>query len=102
MSAGCSKLGFSLCRRILEYPIVLRFTESQNRQKAIEDFQRAMFAGRTFLIEATKNVTEAKAAVEASTPEKPVAPPRYTDSDLDEVKALLKEHEVSRVGCWDF
>ncbi|KAI9637842.1 Hsp70 protein-domain-containing protein [Dioszegia hungarica] len=77
----------------LEAPIILRFQESRTRPKAVEDFQQAMFAARSFLVEAQSNVTIAKAAVAASTPESPAAPPKYTDEELTAVEVLMKELE---------
>lgn len=73
---------------------MIRFTEYQTRGKAIEDFQQAMFAGRSFYVEAQKNTTEALEAAKEATPEKPVAPPKFTDDELNLVKNLLKENEV--------
>lgn len=52
-----------------------------------------MFAARSFLVEAQSNVTIAKAAVAASTPESPAAPPKYTDEELTAVEVLMKELE---------
>ncbi|ORX33442.1 Hsp70 protein-domain-containing protein [Kockovaella imperatae] len=78
----------------LEQPIITRFKEAQTRGKAIEDFQQAMFAARAFFVEAHKNVTAAKEAAEAATPENPVAPPKYTDEELKTVEDMLKDNEV--------
>lgn len=78
----------------LESPIILRFTEKQSRPKAVEDLQQAMFSARAFFIEAQKNHTAAIEAAESVTPEKPVAPPKYTAEELKTVETLLKENEV--------
>lgn len=80
--------------RKLEGPIVIRFNEMQTRGKAVEDFQQAMFAARTFFVEAHKNNTEAIEAGKEATPENPVAPPKYTEDELKNVETLLKENEV--------
>ncbi|KAL7419623.1 lumenal Hsp70 protein [Cryptotrichosporon argae] len=77
----------------LEAPVIRRFTEWRTRGKAIDAFQAAMFAGRAFLVEARANVTAARAAEAAATAELPVAPPKYTDDELDAVAALLKDNE---------
>jgi hypoxia up-regulated 1 len=53
-----------------------------------------MFAARSFLVEATQNNTLAKEAQANATPEKPVAPPKYTDAELEDVKTRMKELEV--------
>ena len=82
------------CIRTLEEPIVVRFSERQTRGKAIEDFQQAMFAARAFFVEANKNNTLALEAAEQATPEKPVAPPKYTQDELNVVEELLKDYEV--------
>lgn len=63
------------------------------RPKAIEDFQQAMFAARHFFVEATKNNTEAIAAVEAATEEEPATPPKFTPEELEVVEKMLKEYE---------
>ena len=78
----------------LEEPIILRFSEAQTRGKAIDDFQQAMFAARSFFIEAQNNNTLAREAAEAATPEQPVAPPKYTDEELRVVEDMLKDNEV--------
>lgn len=77
----------------LESPIVTRFTEYQSRGKAIENFQKAMFAGRAFVVEATKNRTEALEAVATAPADKPVAPPKFTQEELDSVSTQLKDNE---------
>ena len=73
---------------------MIRFNEMQTRGKAVEDFQQAMFAARAFFVEAHKNNTEALEAAKEATPEKPVAPPKYTEAELSNVEKLLKENEV--------
>lgn len=83
-----------LTSRKLEGPIVIRFNEMQTRGKAVEDFQQAMFAARAFFVEAHKNNTEALDAAKEATPEKPVAPPKYTEAELSNVEKLLKDNEV--------
>lgn len=50
-----------------------------------------MFSARTFSVEARKNTSE---ALEAATPEKPVAPPKYTEEELSMVETMLKDNEV--------
>lgn len=80
--------------RKLEAPIILRFQESRTRPKAVEDFQQAMFAARSFLVEAMSNNTIAKEAVAAATPEQPAAPPKYTDEELKAVEVMMKELEA--------
>lgn len=52
-----------------------------------------MFMSRAFLVEATKNRTEALEAAEAAPPEKPVAPPKFTETELKEVETMMKELE---------
>ena len=78
----------------LESPIILRFSERQTRGKAVDDFQQAMFSARAFFTEAHKNNTAALEAAESATPEKPVAPPKYTKAELRTVETLLKEYEL--------
>jgi hypoxia up-regulated 1 len=63
------------------------------RPKAIEDFQQAMFAARHFFVEASKNNTEAIAAVEAATEDEPATPPKFTPEELEVVEKMLKEYE---------
>lgn len=53
-----------------------------------------MLSARSFHVEATKNNTLAIEAERASTPEKPVAPPKYTEEELKAVEVLMKENEV--------
>ena len=53
-----------------------------------------MLSARAFHEEATKNNTLALEAQEASTPEAPVAPPKFTSEELKEVEVLMKENEV--------
>lgn len=70
--------------RSFETPIIRRYTEFTGRPKALEDFQKAMFAGRLFFVEAKKNLSEAIAAD---------LPSKYTDEDLDPIGYMLKEYE---------
>ncbi|ORY24982.1 heat shock protein 70 family [Naematelia encephala] len=78
----------------LEKPIIVRFNESRTRGKAIEAFQQAMFAGRSFLVEARKNNTIALESAASAPTDKPVAPPKYTDDELKVVEEIMKENEV--------
>jgi hypoxia up-regulated 1 len=77
----------------VEEPIIFRFTERQTRGKAVDDFQQAMISARSFFIEATKNNTLAIEAQEASTPEAPVAPPKFTEDELKVVETMMKDNE---------
>jgi hypoxia up-regulated 1 len=98
-----------MCRK-LEAPIIVRFTESQTRGKAIDDFQQAMFAARAFFVEAHANSTAGTTADAASpapeeTPSIPgdetgsakvepaVLGPRYTEEELKVVEDMLKDNE---------
>jgi len=74
--------------------MVYRFNEKSNRNKAVEDFQQVMFTARSFVVEAQKNVTEALEAAETATPEKPVAPPKFTGDELTLIEEIMKENEV--------
>ncbi|WRT67203.1 uncharacterized protein IL334_004169 [Kwoniella shivajii] len=78
----------------IETPIITRFTEFVHRPKAIEAFQQAMFASRTFLVEARKNNTIALEAVSNSTPENPAIPPKFTEEELKGVEDLMKDNEI--------
>ncbi|WWC61044.1 uncharacterized protein I303_103622 [Kwoniella dejecticola CBS 10117] len=78
----------------LELPILSRFKEYLHRPKAIEAFQQAMFASRTFLVEARQNNTLALEIAKNATDENPAIPPKYTDEELTEVEAQMKENEV--------
>ncbi|WVF72219.1 hypothetical protein IAT40_007031 [Kwoniella sp. CBS 6097] len=78
----------------LEAPIIFRFSEYQVRGKSVEDFQQAMFASRSFLVEARANYTAALKAAESATPENPVAPPKYTEEELKNVEEMMKENET--------
>lgn len=60
----------------------------------MEDFQQAMFTARSFVVEAQKNVTEALEAAKTATPEKPVAPPKFTEEELKVIEGLMKDNEV--------
>jgi hypoxia up-regulated 1 len=74
---------------------VNRFAEAQTRGKAVDDFQKAMFAARAFFVEAHKNNTAAlESAFSATAEEPPVAPPKYTKEELTVVGDMLKEYEV--------
>lgn len=77
----------------LEAPIATRYTEWMSRPTAVDNFQKAMHAGRAFLISATQNRTDALKAAETATDENPVAPPKYTEEELLKVANLLKEYE---------
>lgn len=85
----------------VENPIVVRFKESQTRGPAIDNFQQAMFAGRHFLVEASKNRTAALEAVANAPAEKPAAPPKFTQEELDEVKTMLKDYETWMDGLME-
>ncbi|WWC89981.1 uncharacterized protein L201_004911 [Kwoniella dendrophila CBS 6074] len=78
----------------IELPIITRFKESLHRPKAIEAFQQAMFSSRSFLVEATKNNTEALENVSKQTPENPAIPPKYTEEELKDVETQMKENEL--------
>lgn len=52
-----------------------------------------MLSARAFFIEATKNNTLALDAQAASTPENPVAGPKFTEEELMTVETLMKENE---------
>ncbi|KAJ9094363.1 hypothetical protein QFC19_007971 [Naganishia cerealis] len=68
----------------MEKPIIKRFQEYNGRGKAIEDFQKAIFASQTWLDEAFKNVTEAISAGNLT---------RWTKEELEGVKTMLQEYE---------
>ncbi|TXT07154.1 hypothetical protein VHUM_03324 [Vanrija humicola] len=85
----------------VESPIVVRFKESQTRGPAIDNFQQAMFAGRHFLVEATKNRTAALEAVANAPVDKPAAPPKFTEEELAEVKKILKDYETWMDGLME-
>ncbi|KAL1405468.1 lumenal Hsp70 protein [Vanrija albida] len=85
----------------IESPIVVRFKEAQTRGPAIDNFQQAMFAGRHFLVEARKNRTAALEAVANAPADKPAAPPKFTEDELDEVKVMLKDYEVWMDGLME-
>jgi hypoxia up-regulated 1 len=77
----------------VEQPIIFRYTERQTRGKAVDDFQTAMLSARAFFVEAQKNQTIAIEAQEASTPEAPVAGPKFTKEELEVVEGLMKDNE---------
>ena len=77
----------------MEQPIIFRYTERQTRGKAVDDFQQAMLSARAFFVEAHKNQTLAIEAQEASTPENPVAPPKFTEDELKVVEVMMKDNE---------
>jgi len=77
----------------VEQPIIFRYTERQTRGKAVDDFQTAMLSARAFFVEAQKNQTLAIEAQEASTPEAPVAGPKFTKEELEVVEGLMKDNE---------
>lgn len=81
--------------------MITRFNERQTRGKAVDDFQQAMLSARAFHVEATKNMTQALEAQESSTPENPVAPPKYTAEELKEVEVMMKENEVWMDGLME-
>lgn len=67
----------------------------------MDDFQQAMFSARAFFVEAHKNNTAAIEAQASATPEKPVAPPKFTDEELKTVEVLMKENEVWMDGLME-
>ncbi|WVQ70033.1 uncharacterized protein L199_008257 [Kwoniella botswanensis] len=77
----------------LELPILKRYKEYLHRPKALEAFQQAMFASRSFLSEARKNNTEALKAAGSATDENPAIPPKYTEEELKDVEDQMKENE---------
>jgi len=77
----------------VEQPIISRYTERQTRGKAVDDFQTAMLSARAFFVEAHKNNTAAIEAQAASTPETPVAGPKYTSEELEVVEVMMKDNE---------
>lgn len=52
-----------------------------------------MLSARAFFVEAHKNQTLAIEAQEASTPENPVAPPKFTEDELKVVEVMMKDNE---------
>jgi len=52
-----------------------------------------MLSARAFFVEAQKNQTIAIEAQEASTPEAPVAGPKFTKEELEVVEGLMKDNE---------
>ncbi|WVW83006.1 hypothetical protein I302_105022 [Kwoniella bestiolae CBS 10118] len=78
----------------LELPVVKRYKEYLHRPKALEAFQKAMFASRSFLSEARQNNTQALKLAEEATDELPAIPPKYTEEELKGVEDLMKENEV--------
>jgi hypoxia up-regulated 1 len=77
----------------VEQPIIFRYTERQTRGKAVDDFQQAMLSARSFFVEAHKNNTAAIEAQDASTPESPVAGPKFTKEELEVVETMMKDNE---------
>jgi len=69
----------------LEKPIIRRFTEYKGRPKAIEDFQKAIIAGRAWFMEATQNMTEALTAGNLT---------RWSKEELEAVETMLKDYEM--------
>jgi hypoxia up-regulated 1 len=52
-----------------------------------------MLSARAFLVEATKNNTIAIDAQATSTPESPVAGPKFTEEELKAVETMMKDNE---------
>ena len=69
----------------MEKPIIRRFTEYKGRPKAIEDFQKAIIAGRAWFMEATQNMTEALTAGNLT---------RWSKEELEAVETMLKDYEM--------
>lgn len=85
--------GSELMNSDVEQPIIFRYTERQTRGKAVDDFQTAMLSARAFFVEAQKNNTQAIEAQEKSTPEAPVAGPKFTKEELEVVEVMMKDNE---------
>lgn len=86
----------------METPIIHRFKESRTRPESVDNFQQAMFAARQFYIDARSaesNLTSshanatAEAELNGTEPPPPLAPPRYSKEELDEVKDYIIELE---------
>ena len=60
----------------------------------MDDFVQVMHSGRDFLVKARESNTLALEAAESATPEKPVAPPKYTEEELTDLDELLTENQV--------
>lgn len=71
--------------RAMEKPIIRRFQEFSGRNRAIDDFQKAIVAGRAWFDEASKNMTEAMSLGNLT---------RWTQEELDSVKTMLQEYEA--------
>lgn len=68
----------------MEKPIIRRFQEFSGRNRAIDDFQKAIVAGRAWFDEASRNMTEALSLGNLT---------RWTQEELDGVKTMLQEYE---------
>ncbi|KAJ9120183.1 hypothetical protein QFC22_003082 [Naganishia vaughanmartiniae] len=69
----------------MEKPIIRRFQEFSGRNRAIDDFQKAIVAGRAWFDEASRNMTEAISLGNLT---------RWTQEELDGVKTMLQESEA--------
>lgn len=70
---------------MIELPIIFRYKENQNRPKAVDDYQRAIFVTRKFFIEMKENQTIANQEGTVY---------KYDDAEVDLIEVLLKENEA--------
>jgi hypoxia up-regulated 1 len=75
----------------LEQPIVTRFDEFEKRPAAVVNFRTALYAGRAFVDEARENVTAAAEEAKKAPVDQPVAPPRYTDAEIQGIEDMILE-----------
>ncbi|GMK59381.1 hypothetical protein CspeluHIS016_0703960 [Cutaneotrichosporon spelunceum] len=75
----------------LEQPIVTRFDEFEKRPAAVVNIRTALYAGRAFVDEARENNTRAAEEAKTAPADQPVAPPRYTEAEIQEVEDLVME-----------
>jgi hypoxia up-regulated 1 len=80
-----SKLTTKFHSRILEKPIIHRYTEIEEFPKALNASQMWNWSARLFLTEARQNLTRE---------EQDGVPGRFTLEDLDALEKTLKEHET--------
>ncbi|CAK9786928.1 actin-like ATPase domain-containing protein [Cutaneotrichosporon oleaginosum] len=73
----------------LERPIVTRFDEYEKRPPAVVNFRTALYAGRAFVDEARANLTAAAEEAKNAPADQPVAPPRYTEAEIQSVEDMI-------------
>ncbi|BEJ14686.1 hypothetical protein CspHIS471_0404530 [Cutaneotrichosporon sp. HIS471] len=75
----------------LEQPIVTRFDEFEKRPAAVVNIRTALYAGRAFVDEARENNTRAAEEAKPAPADQPVAAPRYTEAEIQEIEDMLLE-----------